>query len=197
MANKKSGRKSQTRTVLSFVTDSVVLGAADRYALDALFGLHTEVEAIGTANDGILALPRKMRISLLAFGLEPFAIKPYLVQTAGTITDTTDSTVESIDGLLDAAVDDNFGYRPLLKNVQVSKFVPDRNGSEADSDWGVLLNFDVPQDMLALLAKESDSERLQNLFTVVWLHGSAADTIYLRAWLEVEFVQHRKGIIHR
>jgi hypothetical protein len=125
------------------------------------------------------------------------ALQPLVVQTNGTFTDTENQAVHTIAELLDAAIDDEFGFQKL-GDLRVSKIknTTDDGGNEGHE----VLNFqiDIPGNIIGLLNKEVSTERLQNLsFGLAGKTAINAGTIGYNIWYRVIYIKQAKGITIR
>jgi hypothetical protein len=99
--------------------------------------------------------------------------------------------------MLDGGIDDEFGFQ-IVGTPKVSrvKNVSDDNGIETHQ----VLEFTIslPKNIINLLNKESNTERLQSLiFGIVGLCSDAQGSISLTGFYEIDFIERRKGITIR
>jgi hypothetical protein len=121
-----------------------------------------------------------------------------VVQTTGTWTDTVDINQYIIDKILDSCIDDVFGYQ-LLGDKSVSRRVPTNAATSATGlEFAVQRCVEIPGNLLQILNKESETERLQSLFFgVVGNAITASQVIHLKWFTEIHFVGVAKKIILR
>jgi ribosomal protein S25 len=120
------------------------------------------------------------------------------VQTNGTVTDTVDRAEAVVDKILDAAIDDVFGYQ-LLSNFKLSKTMPIDSGySTSTSNTMVEMSVILPPNLLGLINKEVETERLQNLYIVlVGSFNVNNQAINIFKSFEVDYTNVRKTITLR
>lgn len=162
-----------------------------------IVNLHTTIEAISGA-DGKQIQVSDIRIHLRIYSEEelnlPYCILPVIVQTAGTWGANFDLALNTVRQLLDNSIDDVLGYY-ALGSFRVSKHMP----SFDSHIKGIEITISIPQHILQLLNKETETERLQSLLVgVVGKAGSvAAQNIELTAYTEIFYTERRKNIVIR
>ena len=192
--------KQKQRKYLHHTSTSITGGASgiNKHFVEAIQNIHTTVENILSA-DG-----QKSKISAFWFTFrldseEKFGVLPVIVQTAGTITDTIDLASNIEDVNLDSCIDDVFGYQNLARVTKVARRIPSQDGSAAGGrEHGLEFTVQVPGNFIQILNKEVETERLQNLYMV--LYGFLADNdqvLHIKTTTEIDFVGVRKTIILR
>jgi hypothetical protein len=182
--------ESITQTNVSFG-----VAGANKEAIESLGDLHTIVENLGSASDGIRKKINKFLIHVRMYSNEQFAVQPLAVQTAGTITDTVDLSGHEADQNLDTAIDDLFGFQKLSPNWKQSRKVPH---FDATYDFGCEFTIEIPQHLRNILNKEAETERLQNLYAVLHIIATQnSQVIRLDVLREIEFYGERKNIVLR
>jgi hypothetical protein len=174
-------------------------GAAFSHFVEGLFNLHTTIEGIASA-DGQKTKVKSIRLTVRAWSRNTFHTMPVIVQTAGTITDTVDLETYFIQDVnLDQVIDDVFGYQNLFPNIKTSRRVPTTNPT-ADTGYITASEYsvEIPGNILQILNKETETERLQNLHLVLY-GGMHADNqvIILNKRIDIKFINTRKTIILR
>jgi hypothetical protein len=125
-------------------------------------------------------------------GLSIFTAQPILVQTAGTFTDTVDINDYNLDAVLDAAVNDVFGYQPLSQ-PKIGKLVP----AGDIALYGLYFTIQMPQHLIQIINKSVETERLQEFYIGLIGSASGTDSYSYDCYMEVEYVASRKTIINR
>jgi hypothetical protein len=136
-------------------------------------------------------------VSTATTGKTPFMVCPVVVQTAGTFTDTVDLTGDDIAADLSSAINDEFGFQ-FIGNPKTStiRIITDDGGIEYHHVME--LNFDIPSNVLALLNKEQNTERLQSLLIgLVGRYISASEAITVDCMYYIDFIIKSKGITIR
>jgi hypothetical protein len=176
-----------------------------RFFTEQILNLHDLAESI-LNTDGWTPRIKSITINLRAMnldtGLVQFVLKPFVVQTIGSFTDTADQTVNSVSEHLNGAINDVFGYRWLAKDYYQSRPTPNVQPTDAGPEYlGEWINIKIriPEYVIKILNKETETERLQNLY--VGIHGH---TPYLNehqiSWYsitEVVYEAIRKDLVLR
>lgn len=194
MANKRQ------RKYHSIVGDIITFGAGGSGTLFVrqINNLHDVAEAI-TSGDGQKSKVAKFLSHLRCYSANIFGIGALIVQTAGTITDVVDITSPKIlDSLLDGQIDDVFGYQ-IVTPFGMSRNVPGDDPTAAASlQYAREFTVQVPQNNIQLLNKEIETERLQNLFLVIYGYSTVnSQVINIQTINEIDFESIRKTIVIR
>lgn len=179
--------------------EGVAMGAAggNKMFVSNVVNLNTLVETtVGT--DGKRALVSKMTWFCRFYSSKNFLFIPLIVQTAGTVSDTVDLDFNTIRQSLDSAISDVYGYQ-TLGNFRFPKRVPaDDYTSSSPEHFGTELTLELPQNIRQLLNKETETERLQDLyFVIVGLATGNSQQIDLNTAVEIQFVESRRAIVIR
>jgi len=193
----KNKRQSRTHTSTEF--DTITAGAAG-----SLKGQVTAVKNLSTLVEGILALEgakpkvQSIQVQLRAYSEENFTLSPFIVQTAGTITDTVDIDAYIQDLTLDPAIDDVFGFQSL-GITRNAKRVPSMDASGASGkELAIETTILIPGNVLEIINKEAETERLQNLYLVLITRPKSNNqVIEINTLMVTDFVVVRKGIVLR
>jgi len=180
------------------VTPTTDLGFVENLA-----NLHDLLETI-RSEDGNQILASKIRISYRLYEPEEalvaqaqgYMVVPVAVQTAGTITDTVNLAIPSnIGTMLNTATDDVFGYQLLKKPADVSR-TRAGPGNTGDSLFTVESSVEVPGNLLFILNKETETERLQNIFfCLVGSFAKSTDPGFrVDIFIEIYYQETRKTI---
>jgi hypothetical protein len=151
-----------------------------------------DLDSLGS-DDGQTPKISKIRISVrvaLATADTPGIIFPVIVQTAGTWADTIDLAVsKTVTELLADSINDVFGVQVFQGNV--GRMLP-------DGSYGHEFTIEVPGNILQILNKEAETERLQNLhFGLVGLAQTSTDVMNIRMVAEYHYELVRKSVILR
>jgi hypothetical protein len=158
----KQRNKNHDRIHLDWIYDSVTPGVASRFFVESLDELSDYIDGLTT--DGQRAQISSMHISFRSYSQYTFAVLPIYVQTAGTLTDTVDQTVQNVDEIINTACSDVFGVQLAKPFWLQARNVPgDDPSNTAANTFGVELEFDIPKFLIDILNKENETERLQNL----------------------------------
>jgi hypothetical protein len=118
-----------------------------------------------------------------------------VVQTAGTWTDNPNNVSRIIAEMLDTDIDDVFGFQKLRGQMVSKRMRTDAGGSGAVQGMEFTLN--IPSNLLLLLNKETETERLQNLYLGCVGLGDVGDVVGFRVFDEIEYTEQRKNITIR
>ena len=150
------------RSYLHAEADTVTNVAADKWFTENLLSLSTIMESIA-ALDGAKAQVKSIRINIRMYSGSVFGIVPLIVQTAGAFTDNNNiafSTISSIDD----QIDDIFGFQ-ILREFQMSRRVPTSDPTvDTGNTNAIETTLILPQNIVQILNKESETERLQDLY---------------------------------
>jgi hypothetical protein len=153
--------------------------------------LQNIIESI-RSEDGIHMDVKTMTFNLRIYSEEPFLVVPVLIQTAGTVTETDDQTASVIGELIAATCDDVFGY-DRLGPAKSARRVPTAD----NDDYGLEISIPLPNYALQILNKETETERLQNLYIAICGKGTNAFAINLIVDTITEYREQRKTLILR
>jgi hypothetical protein len=77
-----------------------------------LQNLHSNIDSL-PVGDGEKAQVESYKVSMRATSnVLAFAIKPFIIQTAGTFTSQSNLSERRVHTMLDSSIDDEFGYQP-------------------------------------------------------------------------------------
>ena len=184
------------RTYNDFVVNAITLTTANRYFAENLKDLSALLESIA-ALEGAKAQVSKLFITFRIVSKSNFAITPLIVQTAGTFADTVDSELKIIDKLLDAAIDDVFGYQ-RLQPMKVARKVPvNDNAVDTEANFALQFSLEIPSNVLQILNKESETERLQNIYLGLIGHARTLEPIDCVTYWNIDYKTVSKKIILR
>jgi hypothetical protein len=156
--------------------------------------------------EGILALDgAKPRVSMIRLTVQAksesfFALLPVIIQTAGTITDTVDIDVDQIeDKSINPCIDDVFGYKNLSNFFKTSRRAPSEDSTAATGlEYVCQFSTMIPGNFIQILNKETETERLQDLYQV--LYGFCSENnqaVYIKETTEVLFTTVTRNITIR
>jgi hypothetical protein len=189
----KNNSKEPILHYMQKYTHSIAPGANGGFVYRTLASaLHTVLDSL-TATDGRRSKAKSIRISILAYSTGQFIMTGGIVQTAGAFADTTNSTGRTFESLLDAAIDDTFGYRKITQTKQGVPWDVEA-GNEL---FRLELTYDIPGDIIALLNKETDTERLQSIIPADLGIGVDGKTIIVNAFITIAYTEIAVGLIHR
>jgi hypothetical protein len=163
--------------------------------------LHALIEGI-VGEDADRAFVKSIEVEVDMYHMGPavvqFAAALALVQSAGSMSYGPFATVNIIDDLVDDMSDDSIGFR-LFQLPHMSRFVL---GWYTTADvyltkWTCKIQ--IPKDIINLLNKEVETERLQPVYLVVLLPEVNGDSkaVYATWSIKVEYVEQSKGITIR
>ena len=161
--------------------------------------------AEGLVTDGSKAVIRKFDITVLldwkqTDGRSSIQLALYAVQTAGVITNTYNITAQHVAPAVNAVCSDEFGLKKLteFKLGRVDGIWYDTNTNNEYLHHSIRHTVTVPQNLIALLNKESQSERLQNLqFVLIGRADPGWNDVRYIATLNVDYTVKQKGITIR
>lgn len=180
-----------------YIKDVVELGVAQSSAVgfvEVIQNLHTLIETI-SGSDGVQIHVSGITIiiRLREDSDEPFVYLPVVVQTVGSFASQVNLVQDRVEEMIDVATDDVFGYHPL-GNIRGSRSSPNIGTNAQKSE----ITLQLPQHLLALLNKETETERLQNLhLALVGKTDSVGASLVGECYLAVEFTEMRKSIVIR
>jgi hypothetical protein len=196
-----NGRATRaTKTWLTEWSDSVTMGAAgaNKGFADDLQNLHSLMDSIA-ADDGVRPHASRIRYQILVTSPSPFWAQLIALQTNGNITDVVDIVPSTLDDLIEPMTDDVFGYQKLTESKLSIKSPTLAAGTvHAVNNFCCRLVGNLPGNLLQLLNKETETERLQTLSLALVGKAYTNDQV-ISFWgcLEVEFVQIAKKIVLR
>jgi hypothetical protein len=188
-------RKRKPKRTLAKISDSVAIGANLGFA-EYITNLHATIEAIRAAQDGIQIRVSKVLLHLRTTSLEAFAIQMLAIQTGGTFTDNPNETEGDVGSMLEGNIDDVFGYDYLSPSYKVARKGPSTDGAAA-ATFLIEATFPIPNKLLMLLNKETETERLQDLLVGFIGHGSNGDTVFYKCFIEFHYVEEQRDIVIR
>jgi hypothetical protein len=119
--------KQKVRVYLGKIAQSSISPGANLGFAENLTNLYQVIEAL--LNSGELAHIKYFRWTIRAKSISNhFALQSLIVQTAGTFADTVNLADREIADLLDAAIDDDFGYKQI-GNFTASKLASSNHWS--------------------------------------------------------------------
>jgi hypothetical protein len=126
-------------------------------------------------------------------------IQPIIVQTAGTFTDTVAlGPLYSNAAILDACIDDVFGYNRITQRALVGKRMPPDVGHAAPAYiFAAETTIDLPAHVRELLNKETETERLQTLYLGLTGQGVNGDTLNVYCVIDILYTEQKKSIVIR
>jgi hypothetical protein len=185
-------------TYLNVTADSIATGANTGFAENPLENSLQAICAGLASVDGnrINVSSFRIKLSLYCAGAsKSFGIQPVIVQTAGTFSDINNLVGRTVSALLADAIDDIFGY-DLLGNVRFSKIAPSGDGTVAGSMEIIETTITLPAKVLNILNKESESERLQDLYLGYVGIGDTL-TLTVKTVYAIEYTEVRQKIMIR
>lgn len=194
----ENSMKQQKQTYVAIANVSSTPGANLGF-VQMLRNINTTLDSLPT-NEGLKPKISKIRTTIrlyqdiTGFTNLNFMIQPVIVQTAGTFADTVNLTERTISSMLDAAIDDDFGFYKA-NDLRVSRLGP--TNIAGNIACLIETSFDVPPHIIGLLNKESQTERLQSIYTgYTGIAVSNAAVVGFFA-TEITFTEVRKGITIR
>lgn len=184
--------RQQVKTAILTTTDTATFTAGDRMGSDSIVDLHTNLEAL-RAEDGGQVKVLSIRTTYTCYGDaagDSFAILPIVVQTAGTWTDNVDVNTRRVSEVLADAIDDVFGYQSLAPNCAAGRYL-------ASGVFVARISTPVPQNILQILNRELESEKLQSLYTGLVIASHDVTVVTIKAVTEIKYIETRKQIIMR
>lgn len=193
--SKQNKRNFQKLIDVSFASGG---GGATKHYCENVIDLHSLIESI-LAADGQKAKALTIILALRAYSESSFTLMPFVVQTAGTFTDTIALTSGIQDVNLALCIDDVFGFQNLAVVPKIARRVPSQDGSAAGGlEYAVECSIQIPGNLLQLLNKEVETERLQlMLFGISGVFKDDAQTIAVAIYASIDFIGIRKSVILR
>lgn len=182
-----------------YITKKTITQTTGQGFCENIQDLHALLDALGSS-DGQKPRVTKIRVFLRAFTTtdqNPLTAVPIVVQTAGTFTDDVDIAPDDISVMLATVIDDIYGIQIIGQpKCSTLKNISDDTGVEAHYIWET--SFDIPRNLLNILNKETETERLQNLILgLVGIQTSTTGVYVLTAHAVVHYTEVRKGITIR
>jgi hypothetical protein len=184
-------RQQRLKHYLTNVTDTVVFSSDIGFVDYLLASLQSVVEGIETG-DGIHIEVKNIRLMFRLNKSSHITAVPVVCQTAGNCLDQTDLAQRKIQDLLDQSIDDVFGFE-MISPVRTSRSKPD-----ASNYFKIEVTIDLPQRYVQLLNKETETERLQDLYIAIVgiVQNTTGDlSIYMGA--DISYTETRKTITFR
>ena len=158
---------------------------------ESVSNLSTLLESLGT--DGMS--PKVNRIKFFArarheSSLDHFMIQPMIVQTAGTFTDDASTALRIIDEMLASTIDDEFGYQNI-GDPRVSK------APSGDEFQFCNVDFEIPKNIINLMNKQVNTERLQEILLGLCGNATTAGDIIIDYFYVIDYTLVGKGITIR
>jgi len=179
------------------LSEEQIGNSANRGFAQNVKDLHGLVESIRAA-DGIQIQVSEIRMAVRITGLankDPFGLVPVAVQTAGTFTSNDSVSYRVIAEMLDQAIDDVFGYQPLSE-PKFSRLLVKSDSTSAYQ--GLEFTLVIPSNILQLLNKESETERLQTAYVgFVGVVHDTDDTLTFHVTTSVKYTERRKKLVIR
>jgi hypothetical protein len=193
-------KNTQQNRQAHFVIDGAVpCTTSDRSWSENVQDLHDLVESL-VSGDGQKPLIKEVTFQIRAnmaaasFESNGHIVQPVVVQTAGTWTSNVDVDTPIEDVCLDGAIDDVFGYQ-RLGNPQAVKLARRGNGEAGRKAVETVRT--LPQNILQILNKETETERLQNLYFGLVGKNYGTTNLNFRVFITVKFRMISKRIISR
>jgi hypothetical protein len=102
-----------------------------------------------------------------------------------------------IDDILDSLLSDVGGFR-VVSQCFVDRLVPVWNGTSVVLYFNKSMNFRLSKDVINLLNKESESERLQELYLVIFVYCEENDVVMARSgWAKIKYKEVGKELVFR
>lgn len=190
---------AQNKVKFVYVTKKTITQTSNQGFVENIQDLSVITDGL-VGDDGQRALVKKLRAHIRVYttiNQNPYTMVPIIVQTAGTFTDTVDLAEGDISVMLDSAIDDDFGFLLITEpKCATSKNTPEDGGPFGYYIWE--MSFDIPKNILALLNKETQTERLQSLILgIAGMQTSTAGVLIMTTHLVVHYKEIRKGITIR
>lgn len=185
-------QRAASKQYMGSESDTMTYAAGgSRRGSEVLWNLSDTVDLL-SSSDG--AKPRiiSIKITVHASGTVQFGLLPIVLQTAGAWTDSVDQALQKVEEVLAVDVDDVFGYQPTKREWQIARFVP-----FADPQFISRFSVDIPQNIIALLNKEAETEKLQSLYAGHVVTSTANDVYSVTSHIEIRYTETRKSIVMR
>jgi hypothetical protein len=182
-------RNNKPYTYIKNIDQVAVSNSTARGFAISIANLHSIIENI-SGGDGNQIVVKSVSLSVRIYDDDSYFIVPVFVQTVGTFSTTADITDSTISLMLDNAVDDVFG----------TWVGPVRTARRKGGNDNYLVEFDqkLPQHLVNLLNKETETERLQNLsFGLVGKTYTTTGALSGRVGISVTYTVRRKDVVIR
>lgn len=131
----------------------------------------------------------------------PMGIYFGIMQTAGTVIDSTSSSKAELT-TLDSMTNDVFGFQRIsTMKMQESFYISPKTAlvmSDIQTMYKIKGQVNIPQNVLALLNKENETERLQDLYLIAMVINTIPDTQSMLDVIEsIDYSLKRKKITIR
>jgi hypothetical protein len=176
-------------------SETLTLGTANRWGIHNVINLSTLLD--GLSLDGERTIAKRIRLRLFTYcgQLIPIRQLAVCIQTAGTVTDTVDIVGnQNLSDILNEAIDDVFGYYSLTE-LKDGKVFP--NGTSANPMSIISYVVDIPNHLVGLLNKETETERLQELYFALATFNESTTSAITRIMVEVDYATVSKSIVIR
>lgn len=200
MTKNRKNQKADAKVGIWPISEGQTATVNQRFSLCSIGSLHAQIEDL-EAEEGILAKVKNWKVDAVIRHVVPTAfttvctVWAMAVQTAGTITEATDLSGPLFDDILDGQVDDVFAWRLLGKSAtgRLCTVVADNSSLVAEAR----LSFNIPSDILALLHKEAETERLQSIYLVLLVYHSVAGAVQIQGHSTISWIGVRKTLTFR
>jgi hypothetical protein len=182
-------QKNQLKTYFKHLSDSFDPGAGEGF-VEMCEDLHTLIEGI-VSGDGIHIKVSSINIHLRASATNFFTFVPVLVQTTGTLADTLNRSERTVASLIDAACDDVFGY-DRIGPLRRARLEP-----ATSTLMAIQCSIAIPNKALQLLNKETETERLQDLYYAIVGVANNGETVSYSTIVEVNYIEQRRNLVIR
>lgn len=148
------------------------------------------------ADEGDIAMALDVTIPITLWSHRYFTFTTLLVQTAAAISSgSTDSSLVKLEEILDPGIDDVFGYRILGYPRGSPMFMEIWNGTSFVQLYKTSLVIKLSKNILKIINKTSETERLQSLYLLLYLRGTTnGQEIFYNYSSIIKYRQERKGI---
>jgi hypothetical protein len=191
-----TNRQNQRKIYIFLPANDDVSNTSDNGFVRAIGSVHSIIEGI-RSGDGLHMLCKQILLHVRSNSIEPFWVLPVLVQTAGNFADTNNLASHNIAELLDSAIDDVFGYQRLSPTGKVGRRAPVDDGS-TNPTYCAEFTVTLPGNVLAILNKETETERLQDLILgLVGITNATSQAIAFETFVEVHYIEKQRNIVLR
>jgi hypothetical protein len=188
-------KKTITRIIL--INDSVAVGA-NKNAFEVMESMTNTLENL--SSDGQQVKLKNLSYHVCIHGpfgavtaIPPsFVIQPVVVQSSsGSVADAVSIAEGNIATIINNGVSDEFGFQKL-GNLRTSKPKTGGAGGGSDVFHYIKTIFRIPGNIIALLNKQINTERLQDLFACFTIHTDLNISVYYSAFAEYEWEMKSK-----
>lgn len=187
--NKQQNQKHYVVTVSDTTVGGAQLGFVELSVI-----LHSAIEGIRSVEDGIQIQVSNFFLTLRLYADNEFMIFPVVVQSSAGLTDTGNLSNRTVSSLINDSINDVFGYHVLGSKFIVSKRM---RGSTAAIQQGIEVTIPLPPKILQILNKETESERLQELYFGFVGVNLSDQTIDYNCYEEIVYTERRKQLTVR